>query len=228
MPYRLHGLLVFQIGVMGRTLPICRMHCIKLPGGVFDDANWDRELSILHHNDFHYRFYHYLSSKSRYEVEEVFMKEIAEMLAGTSKSLPKAAEKAFRHWYGISIHLRILFDRAPYDAISNPDVVLAKMAIGEIGTSSNLDSVTVVVSKRAEELLARSAVRNRELVEKVIAEPKRLVKAMDDFVALFDSTNNRFSVDESKLRIREFLENCRRLDHVLSDIPRRLRNENGT
>lgn len=144
------------------------------------------------------------------------------MLAGDPRNLPATAKKAFRNWLGISESLRDLFDRAPCEAIVDPESVLARMAIEEIGKCGYPDSITAVVRERAEEVLVQSAKRSGWLVEKAIEEPKRLTKAMDDFVALFNSTHNRFSVNESELRVREFLENCRRLDRVLSDIPRKI------
>jgi len=191
-------------------------------GGVFDPGSWETERAILHHDDYHYRFYHYLS-KSGGEAEAAFVREIAAALAGSTRSIPEAAKKAFKHWPGISKSLRDLFDRAPREAITDPEAVLASMVLAEIGKRDYPASAAAVVRERAERVLAECAERGKGLVEKVIEEPKRLVAETDDFVALFGRADHRFAVDEAERRVRQFLDDCRRLDRALSDIPRRLR-----
>lgn len=99
------------------------------------------------------------------------------------------------------------------------------MALAEIGKWDYPASAAAGVRERAEHVLAECAERNGGLVEKAIEEPRRLVKAMDEFVALFSRTDRHLAIDKSERRVREFLDNCRRLDHALSDIPRRLRRE---
>ena len=214
-------------------------------------SGWEAERSRLHHDDYHYRFYHYLG-RSGGETEETFVKDIAIVLAGTSGSLPEAAGKAFKHWPRISNSLRDLLKRAPREAPTDPNAVLARMATAEIGKGRYPALVAAIVHERAERVLQESAARFGQPVEMAIEEPRRLVEKMDEFVALFDTgvghphlgplpegegMNNkalgpregeRTPADEAERRVREFLENCRRLDRALSDIPRRLRGENGT
>lgn len=192
-------------------------------GGSFDKGQWESQRATLHHNDYHYRFYHYLS-KSTGETEEAFAKEVAAVLAGMTKRLPESAEKAFKNWRGISKELRDLFNRAPREAVEGPEVALARMALAEIGNGGYPKTAATAVRERAERVLAECTERSGGLVEKTIEEPRRLVKKMDEFIALFSgSRDHRLAAGEAERRVREFLGNCRQLDRALSDIPRRLR-----
>lgn len=195
-------------------------------GSIFDKNTWEDTRSKLHHDDYHYRFYHYLG-KSSDDSEMAFVKGVAAVLAGTSRNLPASAEKAFRHWVGISISLIDLFKRAPREAIQDSDALLAHLALVEIGRGEIPASVAANVRERAESAQAKCRERNEGIVEKVIEESRRLVKAMDEFVVLASNSNHRLPVEESERRVRAFLEDCRRLDRALSDIPRRLHNESG-
>lgn len=208
-----------------------------IAGGIFDPGDWENHRSALHHDDFHYRFYHYLS-KAGAEAETAFMKEIAAVLAGKSSRLPDAAMKAFKHWPGISSSLWDLFERALREATTDPEAMLARMAITEVGKRDYPESIAVAGRERAERVLAECAARSGELVGKAIEEPRRLVKAIDEFVALFTARSDhphpspqgeggKISGDEVERHVRDFLDNVRRLDRALSDIPRRLRGELG-
>lgn len=161
--------------------------------------------------------------------------EIAAVLEEPSASLPEPAAKAFRNWPTVSVSLHDLFERAPREAFTDPDAALACMTLKEIGRGGYPESAAAVVRERAEHMLTECAKRNRRFVEKAIEEPRRLVKVMDEFVALF---NNRMLcphpsplpegegvkivADEAERHARDFLDNCRRLDRALSEIPRRL------
>lgn len=212
---------------------------LKLRGGVFDCGRWERQRATLHHDDYHYRFYHYLS-KSDDEGKESFVREIASVLTGVTVKLPDSAEKAFKHWPGISNSLRDLFDRAPRDAIAEPEAALARMAIEEVGKGGFPDSAAAAVRERAESVLAECAERGKGLVEKAIEEPWRLVKVIDEFIALFSARTDyphpgplprgeggKISEDEAERRVRDFFHNVRQLDRALSDIPRQLRSGSG-
>ncbi len=206
-------------------------------GGFFDQGDWEVIRSRLHHNDFHYRFYHYLS-QSGGGSEEKLQQEIMVALMKGPTGLPESAAKAFKNWLAISESLHDLFERAPREAITDPDVVLARMALEQIDKAGFLASVMAVVRERAEHVLKECEIRNRELVEKAIEEPKRLVSAMDKFIDLFDTRggtphskgerknreteNHPLAADDAERSVRVFLDNCRWLDRALSDIPRRL------
>jgi len=192
------------------------------PGGSFDKDQWERQRAALHHNDYHYRFYHYLG-KSSGESEERLVEDFVVALTRVSRSLPEAVEKAFRHWRAISRSLRDLFSRAPREAIADPESVYARMAIEEVGKRSYPALAAKSVRERAGRNLAERAERSNGLIECAVAEARHLVGEMDEFVSLFDKEGCGMGADEAELRARRFLDNCRRLDRELSEMTRRLR-----
>lgn len=178
---------------------------------------------MLHHNDYHYRFYHYLGNP-----DDSFVHDITAVLAGTASTLPEAAGKAFRNWPTISKSLRDLFKRGPREAITAPEAILARMALTEAGKGGYPESVADLVRKRAEEMLAGCEAHSGRPVVAVLAESRRLVNEMDAFVALFDAKEGEgvgISADDAEQQVRGFLEHCRKLNRELSAIPSRLRDE---
>lgn len=182
--------------------------------------------ATLHHNDYHYRFYHYLGGLGG-EIEEALVREITASRSQSTGNLLGVGVKAFKHWRAISLSLHELFDRAPREAITDPVAVIARMATEEVKKGNYSVSVENIVRERAERTLARCTERDKGLIDNAIAESKRLLNELDKFVALFDKDDLRLAADEAEQRVREFLDNCRRLDRGLSDIPRRLRESRG-
>ncbi len=191
-------------------------------------VGWERERARVHHDDYHYRFYHYLS-RSSVESEAKFSEQLIRALGDPAVSVPPPAAKAFNNWPDISAKLRDLFDRAFREALPEPEGELSRLVLERIGMSGLPEPLCSEVRGRAGKMLTESAQRNLEVVEDAIAEPKRLVKEIDEFIALFDSrhpgtvTGGDRGVDDAERRVRDFLDNCRRLDRALSDIPHRLR-----
>ena len=191
------------------------------PGGFFSVSSWERARARLHHDDYHYRFYHYLARPLGHALERLVY-ELALAIMDPSFPLPLPAAKAFRNWPGISAALHDLFECAPREALAEPQAVLARMALEQVESDVFPESVRAVVRERAQRVLAECAKRDKERVEQAIAEPRRLVEAIDEFVALL-SADDRIAEPEAEQRVHDFLDNCRRLDRALSDIPRRLR-----
>ena len=199
-------------------------------GGIFSQEVWESARHRIHHNDYHYRFYHYLNASGSGSAEER-VGDIAKALVVQSAHLPSPVSKAFKNWPVISVNLHDLFQRAPLEAIAEPDAIIARMAIREVEQAEYPPAVTRKVLEKANQVLETSMIRNREKIERVIAEPRRLVKALDAFVARFSVGDEQAasSRDQGAIPLaeaerlgREFLQNCRRLDRALSAIPKQL------
>jgi acyl-CoA reductase-like NAD-dependent aldehyde dehydrogenase len=199
-----------------------------LLGGLFNDGYWESERSRLHHNDYHYRFYHYLSPPSG-GAQERFAREMAAALEEVSAEVPASVAKAIKNWPALSARLRDLFDRALREALMEPEAILARMALEEVERANYTQAVTEQVRRQARDVLESCAKRNAAVVQAAIAEPRRLVDALDEFVRLFKPDNRRraFPSEKARQKVEGFLENCRQLDRALSDIPRRLSQRTG-
>ena len=98
-----------------------------LPGGIFDGAHWEGERKQLHHNDFHYRFFHYLNPLDA-ERERRLISDFSGVLASGRSHLSVGSARALEHWPLISKSLHALFKRAPFEAIVSPEALLAELA----------------------------------------------------------------------------------------------------
>ena len=163
-----------------------------------------------------------------------FVDELALAMMGSALPPPPPAVKAFRNWPEISAVLHDLFERAPREALPDPEAMLAHMALEQIESDVFPEPIRMEVQKRAEAVLAECVRHKGAEIMAALAEPKRLVQSIDEFVARFnEGKDTSFSSplpEERDLkhdateRVRKLLENCRKLDRALSDIPRNLRN----
>lgn len=201
----------------------CGIRYLKLPGGVFDvglekaDA-WESQRSILHHDDFHHRFYQYLGASGS-SAGDVSVKGISAMLSGEAMEMPEPATKAFNHWPKISRNLHDLFSRAPAEAIADDTAALARLALSAVEENNYPADLAQKVRDEANVILARSAEASRERIAAAIAEPIRLLESIDGFILRVQQPRNALPRTEAEAQVREFLEWCRQLDRALSAIP---------
>lgn len=196
-------------------------------GGIFDGALeknecWEKQRAVLHHNDFHHKFYHYLGASGS-SAEDVSVKGISRVLSGESVDLPEAATKAFNHWPKISNNLHDLFRRAPAEAIADDTAALARLALSAVEKNNYPADLAQTVRDEAQEILARSSKANCERIAAAIAEPMRLLESVDSFIMRVQQPGNELARTEAEAQVRKFLEWCRQLDRELSAIPVRLR-----
>lgn len=151
------------------------------------------------------------------------MKGISSMLSGEKHYLPEAVTKAFNHWPKISSSLHDLLRRAPAEAIADDASILAGMALQAIEEYNYPADLKRQINDEAQAVLARNAEANRERIETVLAEPVRLLKAIDEFIARAQRSGNTLPRPEAEAQVRKFLEWCRQLDRELSDTPARLK-----
>lgn len=145
------------------------------------------------------------------------------MLSGETHELPESVTKAFNHWPEISSGLRDLLRRAPAEAIADDAVILARMALQAIEEYSYPADLKRQINEEAQAVLARNAEANRERIETVLAEPVRLLKAIDEFIARAQRSGKALPRPEAEAQVRKFLELCRQLDRELSATPARLK-----
>lgn len=193
-----------------------------LPGGIFSSGKWENDRSLLHHNEFHHRFYHYLGASGS-NVEDGSVNGISCVLSGESTELPEAAAKAFNHWSKISINLHELFNRAPVEAMADVTVALARLAIQAVAENNYPADLAQKVREQAHTILARSAEANRERIASSISEPMRLLESIDGFIMRVQRRGQALSRMEAEAQVRKFLEWCRQLDRALGAIPVLLR-----
>lgn len=143
------------------------------------------------------------------------------MLSGETHELPEAVTKAFNHWPKISSSLHDLLGRASAEAIVDDAAILARMALQAIEENNYPANLAQKVRNKAQAVLARSAEMNSEKISAAIAEPVRLVEAIDDFIMRGQRLGN--VLQHAEARARELLEWCRQLDRELGTIPVRLR-----
>lgn len=196
-------------------------------GGIFDgdlekDSQWENQRSILHHDDFHHRFYQYFGASGS-GAEDVSVKGVSTMLSGHATVLPEAATKAFNHWPKISINLHDLFNRAPVEAIADDTAALARLALSAIEKNHYPTDLAQIVRDKALVILEQSAEVNSERIAAVIDEPMRLLESIDGFIIRVQQPGNALPRTEAEMQVRKFLEWCRQFDRALSDIPVRLR-----
>lgn len=196
-------------------------------GGVFDadlgtEDAWGKQRAVLHHDDFHHKFYHYLGASGS-GAEDVSVKGVSAMLSGEAMDMPEAATKAFNHWPKISINLHDLFNRAPAEAIADDTAALARLALNAVAKNNYPTDLAQKVRGEAQSILARSAEANRERIASALAEPMRLLESIDGFIMRVQQPGNALPRTEAEAQVRKFLEWCRQLDRALSAIPVRLR-----
>lgn len=150
------------------------------------------------------------------------MKGISAKLSGELKGLPEAATKAFNHWPKISNNLHDLFNRAPAEAIADDTAALARLALSAVEVNNYPADLAQNVRDEAHAILARSAEANRERIEAAIAEPVRLLEAIDGFIMRVQQPGNVLPRTEAEEQVRKFMEWCRQFDRELSAIPVRL------
>lgn len=177
---------------------------------------------MLHHNDFHHRFYHYLGASGS-NVEDNSVKGISCVLSGESTDLPGAVAKSFNHWPKISKNLHDLCNRAQTEAMADVKAVLARLALQAVAENNYPADLAQKIRDQAYTILVRSAEANRERIAAAIAEPMRLLESIDGFIMRVQRQENTLPYSEAEAQVRKFLEWCRQLDHALSAIPVRLR-----
>lgn len=204
-------------------------------GGIFDSGNWEQDRSRLHHDAFHHRFYHFLASS-----EEVFAKS----LENGNQRLPESVEQAFANWPDISLQMHGLFARAPREAISDPQALLARMALDAVEKTGFPNDVANEIRAKAKEVIAACATRDKNKIRRAMSESKRLLKQLDTLVASMhphpsplprgegagrrgerDIRKEGMSKWEAMSLVQNLLDVCRRFDIALSGIPARLRSD---
>lgn len=190
---------------------------MNLPGGFFDGTSWEDERRKLHHGDFHYRFYHYLSTSDPGK-EDKLVAELSGVLTGGGDPLPAGSGKALRHWPAISRSLHGLFDRAGREAMTFPEALLAELAQGAAAKPACPPPLAAIIRADARQVLVQCAERSRDTIDAALAEPRRLLAALDEFVTLFQDGAPPVSLNrlDAERRVREFLDDCRRFDGAVS------------
>jgi len=100
-----------------------------------------------------------------------------------NKKLPTSVEQAFTNWPEISSQIHDLFFRAPHEAISEPQALLARMALDAVEEPGYPGEVANEVRARANEVIVACAARDKDKIRRALAEPKRLLKQLDGLVA---------------------------------------------
>ena len=127
--------------------------------------------------------------------------------------------KAFTHWPEISSQLHELFECAPQEAVVDAEAALACTALNAIEDGNYPEEIVRKVKERAEGIIVACAERDGERIATTLAEPRRLLMRLDDFIVSFDRPVRQDVLPEMVTRVRAFLDDCRRFDHALSEIP---------
>lgn len=151
------------------------------------------------------------------------MKELAAAWTGERPEPPKAAASAFSNWPDISKQLHDLFQRAPEEAVTDPEAAVARMALKAVNDPDYPEEIAAKVRERANVVMTSCAARDREQIEASLAEPKQLLARLDEFVASVGERKNLTSMRDAEMQVRQFLDDCRKFDRELSAIPSKLR-----
>lgn len=150
------------------------------------------------------------------------MKELAAAWTGERLEPPKAAASAFSNWPTISKKLHELFERAPKEAITDPEAALAHMALKEVDDPYYPEEVAAKVRERANASITSCAERDKERIEAALTEPKRLLARLDEFIASVSEHKNPTSMQDAVMHVHRFLDDCHAFDRALSAIPAKL------
>lgn len=173
---------------------------------------------MLHHDDYHHRFYDFLGAGG-----ERLVKELAAAWTGERPEPPKAAASAFSNWPTISRKLHELFERAPKEAVTDTETAWAHMALKAVDDPGYPEEIAAKVRKKANAIIVACAARDRERIGAALAEPKRLLVRLDEFVGPVGARKEPASAYDAEMHVRQFLDDCRKFDRALSAIPSKLR-----
>ena len=146
-------------------------------------------------------------------------------LMNGSKTLPASVEDAFTNWPGISSQLHRLFARAPREAISDPQALLARMALDAIEENGFPREAADEVRAKANAIIAECAARDEEKIVHVLAEPQRLLEQLDGLVVSMRAPKEPMGKWDAMGQVGGLLDVCQRLDKALSAIPSKLRSD---
>lgn len=186
----------------------------NLHGGFFDSGDWEKRRSLLHHDDFHHRFYHFIASSAD---------ALAECLMTRAAPLPPSIQKAVTAWPGISGDIKQLFDRAPAEAGTDAETMLARLALNEIERPGFPEECAAEVRLKAGAVIALHQARNRTVVDQALKDSRVLLAQLDGAVAALSGPRQALGKWEAMAEAQGFLDICSRFDRALSAIPARLR-----
>lgn len=137
--------------------------------------------------------------------------------------MPKSAASAFSNWPDISKQLHDLFQRAPEEAVTDPEAAVARMALKAVDDMDYPEKIAAKVRERANAIIASCAARDRELIEAALSEPERLLARLDNFIASIGKKREPVSAWNAEVHVYEFLDDCHKFGGALSAIPAKLR-----
>ena len=146
-------------------------------------------------------------------------------LINGGKTLPSSVENAFTNWPDISSQLHRLFARAPREAISDPQALLARMALDAIEEDDFPLEVADEVRIKANAIITECAARDKEKIECALAEPQRLLEQLDSLVVSMRAPKEPMGKWDAMGQVGGLLDVCQRLDKALSAIPSKLRSD---
>lgn len=184
-----------------------------------DDQGWERRRAILHHNDYHHRFYHFLAS-----AEDAL---VLYLMHPDTRRLP-GIEKAIDAWPAFSQHVRQLFAQAPTLAIVDVDSWLETKALSFRDRTADSQQANDATSSTIDAVVSGRAAKRDSRIARALCDSTELLAALDLAVDALSITNQPMNKWEAMEEAQRFLELCRRFDLAFSAIPTALRDSSAT
>lgn len=140
-----------------------------------------------------------------------------------TEPLPTSVQKAFAAWPAIAGEIRKLFERAPGEAIADPETMLAGLALESVERFHYPTDLADGVRRRAQTVIAVHAKDNLSRIEQALDEPKELLEQLNQAIISLSAPREPFFLWDAKEKAQQFLDTCRHFDQSLSAIPAKLR-----